>query len=291
MIRPTAEQAALLTGFQRLAFAWCDAWNRNALLKRLGHAFLRSVGARWVYYCTRRLLHVEGAEHLAGLAPDRGVVIAANHRSFFDLYVVASVLLRSTSWVKRMYFPVRSNYWYERPDAILANGLMSAWAMYPPVLRDPKKRAFNQYVVDYLKEAIQQSGTVVGLHPEGTRNKTDDPYTLLPSQPGIGEIIRVAQPVVLPVFVLGLGNDLPRQVRGNFDGRGEPITMVFGRPLDLRAHFEQPPRLRTYVQIASVVRAEIMKLGQQERELRARKGLPSKGPDAAAQRAACSIAS
>src|SRR6202011_3198563 len=154
MIRPTSEQLALLEGFEKTAFAWCDAWNRFEPLKRAGHAFLRTFGASWVHVCTRNLRHVYGLENVTSLEPDRGVMIASNHRSFFDLYVITSVLLRNTSWVKRMYFPVRSNYWYERPDAILANGIMSAWAMYPPVLRKAEKRSFNQYVVDYLSEAV-----------------------------------------------------------------------------------------------------------------------------------------
>ena len=283
MIRPTSEQLSLLEGFEKLSFAWCDAWNRYEPLKRAGHAFLRTFGAGWVHVCTRNILHVYGMEHLTSLGrSDRGVMIAANHRSFFDLYVIASVLLRKTDWVKRMFFPVRSNYWYERPDAILANGVMSAWAMYPPVLRQAEKRAFNQYVVDYLSEVIDRPGTVVGVHPEGTRNKTDDPYTLLPAQPGIGQIIRAAKPIVLPAFILGLGNDLPKQVKGNFDGTGEPITIVFGKPLDLDRFYAQPMKLRTYMNVSNHLRDELTRLGAEERAIRAREGFPNKAPAAAA---------
>jgi len=278
MIRPTSEQLALLEGFEKTAFAWCDAWNRYEPLKRAGHAFLRTFGAGWVHVCTRNILHVYGLDHVTSLHPERGVMIAANHRSFFDLYVITSVLLRKTDWVQRMYFPVRANYWYERPDAILANGIMSAWAMYPPVLRQAEKRAFNQYVVDYLSAVVDRPGTVIGVHPEGTRNKTDDPYTLLPAQPGIGQIIRAARPVVLPVFILGLGNDLPKQVKGNFDGRGEPITVVFGKPLDLQRFYDQPMKLRTYMNVSNHLRDELTKLGNEERAIRAREGFPSKGP-------------
>ncbi|GAC1536612.1 MAG: lysophospholipid acyltransferase family protein [Polyangiales bacterium] len=278
MIRPTAEQLALLEGFERTAFRMCDTVNRSEALKSAAHAFLKTVGMGWVHYCTRNILNVYGLEHLTSLAPDRGVLIAANHRSFFDLYVISSVLLRRTRWVERMYFPVRGDYWYERADALVANGLMSAWAMYPPVLRKPEKRAFNQYTVDFLTEAIARPGTVVGMHPEGTRNKTDDPYTLLPAQPGIGQIIRAGKPIVLPVFILGLGNDLPKQVKGNFDGTGEPITVVFGAPLDLRRQFEQPARLRTYMSVSTHLRDALTALGAEERAIRAREGFPSKAP-------------
>src|SRR5579859_5352199 len=108
MIRPTSEQLALLEGFEKTAFAWCDAWNRNPLLKRAGHAFLRTFGATWVHVCTRNIMHAYGLDNVQSLHPDRGVVIASNHRSFFDLYVFTSVLLRKTNWVERMFFPVRA---------------------------------------------------------------------------------------------------------------------------------------------------------------------------------------
>jgi len=282
MPRPTPEQLASLRGFERVAFALADTMNRRPALKRAGHAFLRSVGATWVHVCSRNLQTVWGLEDLRALRPERGLIIAANHTSFFDCYVIASVLLRNTDWVERMYFPVKSTYFYERLDGVLVNALMSAMAMYPPVMREPHQRELNKHSVDYLVYVLGQRGTVVGIHPEGTRNKTGDPYTLLPAQPGIGQIAYHARAEVLPVFVLGLSNDFARQVRSNFARdpakRGAPITMVFGRPVALDAFYGQAPRLRTYMGIARHVRDEITKLGADERRRRVAAGMPVDGP-------------
>lgn len=280
MLRPTPEQLSTLTTFEKKAFAIADTVNRHRPLKRAAHAFLKTVGAGWVHVCTKNLLRVQGLEHLTSLDPNRGVVVVSNHRSFFDLYVMASVLLRNTDWVDGMYFPVRGEYFYERPDGILVNMLMSMWAMYPPVMRRPEARPFNEYTVDLMAELLQHRGTVVGMHPEGTRNKTDDPYTLLPAQPGIGQMVHRAKPIVLPLFVLGLINDFPKQVKGNFDGGGAPITMVIGAPVDLDALVQEPPRLRTYMKIAHKLRDTLTGLGQLERDWRAREGLPYLGPPA-----------
>jgi 1-acyl-sn-glycerol-3-phosphate acyltransferase len=278
MLRPTPEQLATLTRFEKRAFAIADTVNRNPSLKRAAHAFLKTVGAGWVHVCTKNLLHVQGMEHLTTLDPNRGVVVVANHRSFFDLYVMASVLLRNTDWVDGMYFPVRGDYFYERPDGIFVNMIMSMWAMYPPVMRRPEARQFNEYTVDLMAELLQHRGTVVGMHPEGTRNKTDDPYTLLPAQPGIGQMVHRAKPIVLPVFILGLGNDLPKQVKGNFTGEGEPITLQFGAPVDLDKELSEPARLRTYMKIAHKLRDTLTGLGEKERDWRARAGMPYLGP-------------
>lgn len=287
---PTAEQLACLDRFERFAFRVSHEVNRRPLLKRAAHLYLRGFGAWWVERCTRSLLHVEGLEHVLALHPDRGVVLACNHRSFFDLYVASSVLLRHAPWIERMYFPVRATYFYERPDGIAVNMAMSALAMYPPILRSPSKRAFNDFAVELLRDCAGQRGSVVGLHPEGTRSKTDDPYTLLPAQPGIGQVIHAARPIVLPAFVLGLTNDFVRQVRSNFDGTGEPITMVFGAPLELGELLDAQPRLRTYKRISDRVRDAISALGERERQLRIERGLPSKAPPAGTEPAASAAA-
>jgi len=268
MIRPTPEQLSLLRGFERTAFRINDTVNRVPALKSVAQTFLRTFGAGWVHVCTRNLRHVHGLEHICTLNPDRGVLVVCNHRSFFDLYVVSCIMLRECPWIREMYFPVRSQYWYERPDGVVVSAIMSALAMYPPVFRDQTRRPLNQYVVDFIADAVKRPGTLVGFHPEGTRNKTADPYAVLPANPGIGQIVYAARPIVIPAFILGLGNDLPRQVVGNFTRTGDPVHVVFGPPMDLSAFYAESPRLRTYKKLADHLRDRIATLGHEERRLR-----------------------
>ena len=51
------------------------------------------------------------------------------------------------------------------------------------------------------------------MHPEGTRGKGPDPYEFLPAQPGVGKLALVAQPIVIPAFILGLGNNIVEDIR------------------------------------------------------------------------------
>jgi 1-acyl-sn-glycerol-3-phosphate acyltransferase len=155
---------------------------------------------------------------------------------------------------------------------------MSGMAMYPPVMREGPKRAFNQYTVDVLADLVKEPGVVIGFHPEGTRGKSEDPYELLPANVGAGTIVYRARPIVLPVFTLGLINDLPKQVKSNFDGTGAPITMVFGKPLDLTELYDEPARLRTYKSVAETIHESLRSLGEQERAFRKELGLPALGP-------------
>ncbi|MEI8258337.1 MAG: lysophospholipid acyltransferase family protein, partial [Deltaproteobacteria bacterium] len=241
MHRPSPEQLSTLKGFERTAFAVADTVNRVPLLKTAAHAYLKTFGAAWVHYGSRHIRHVYGLERLRALTPDRGVLVVSNHRSFFDMYAISCVMLRETSWISGMYFPVRSDYFYERPDGVIVNALMSGMTMYPPVLRDTSRRGFNSYTVDFIADQMNVPGMLCGFHPEGTRNKTADPYTLLAASPGVGQIVHAARPIVIPAFILGLGNNLPKQVLGNLSRTGDPITIAFGEPLDLSAHFSEAP--------------------------------------------------
>jgi hypothetical protein len=73
-----------------------------------------------------------------------------------------------------------------------------------------------------------------------------------------------ARPQVIPVFVAGLCNSLPRQVARNWN-REEVIRIHFGRVLDLSDYFAKPDRLRTHKEIADVVMAKIAELGEEDR--------------------------
>ena len=180
----TPAQRALLSPRERAAFAIADRVNRGGLLKRAATLYLRSVGRNIVRAGSGNLLHQVGIENLSALAPDRGVLVASNHRSFFDLYVISDQMLRSCPWIDSMYFPVRSEFFYTHASGTVVNAAMSALAMYPPIFRDPAKRPLNDYAVQVLKEKCVKPGAVIGIHPEGKRGMSDDPYQLLPAKPG-----------------------------------------------------------------------------------------------------------
>ncbi|HEU4870776.1 MAG TPA: hypothetical protein VFT08_08005, partial [Pyrinomonadaceae bacterium] len=98
------------------------------------------------------------------------------------------------------------------------------------------------------------------------------PYSYLRAQPGIGKLIMDARPQVIPVFIAGLCNSLPRQVARNWN-REEVIRIYFGPVLDLSAYLERPDRLRTHKEIADAVMGKIMELGEQDRARQLNRGL------------------
>jgi 1-acyl-sn-glycerol-3-phosphate acyltransferase len=232
----------------------------DALL-RLGQ---RTIGATWIEECTKHIRHVHGAERLPYFDLDRSYVVVSNHRSFFDLYVVTAWLVKR-GLRHRIMFPVRANFFYEGPLGIVVNFAMSFMAMYPPLFRERSMAAANVASLDETIAMIKGGGLFVGLHPEGTRNKSGDPYTLLPAQSGVGRIIHASRVAVIPAFINGLGNDLAKQVAGNFTGAGDPIHVVFGKPVDFGDLLDRPGSPHTYKRISERCMEVVRILGEEER--------------------------
>ncbi|WP_394826174.1 lysophospholipid acyltransferase family protein [Pendulispora albinea] len=228
----------------------------------------RHIGANWIEASIRNLRHVYGTERMPRFDPAKSYVLVSNHRSFFDLYVVTGYLVKR-GLPHRILFPVRSNFFYDHPFGPVVNGVMSFFAMYPPVFRDRKRQGLNLAGIDETASLLQRGGVFVGLHPEGARNRTDDPYTLLPAQSGVGRIIHRARATVIPVFVHGLGNAIVSQIASNATRTGRKVVVVFGRPLELDDLFKEAPSPRAFRRVSERARDAISALGEEERALRA----------------------
>ena len=266
----TAELEAL-TPFERFAFRLVTRMNQGAW-KRFWTWCQSTLGAGWIHLSTYNIMNIYGLEHIEAAAHDRPLLLAANHRSFFDMYAVSTVLFRNTSWPKRLFFPVRGRFFYQSPLGLFVNLVMGWWSMYPPFFATgenpiPEKRAFDKFSFQVLTQLAREgAGNIIGFHPEGTRNKSDDPYSYLRAQPGIGKLIMEAQPQVIPVFIGGLCNSLPKQVARNWN-REEVIRIHFGPLLDLSEHLAKPDRLRTHKEIADAVMEKIGELGEKDRSI------------------------
>ena len=256
-----------LSFVERLQIRWIRNSFEPGWLDRLLRSGQRTVGQGWIHHCTKHLRRVHGLENLPALDGPESILVVANHRSFFDLYVVTATLVRG-GLRKRIVFPVRSNFFYDSIAGWFVNGIMSFFAMYPPIFRDRRKAMLNPAALSELGWLLRRGGVFAGLHPEGTRKRDDDPYTFLPAQPGVGKVIYESRVTVVPVFVNGLLNDLPLQVRGNFNRKGPPIHVVFGKPVEYADLAAEKPRPTLYKKCADRFMTEVGKLMETEKELR-----------------------
>lgn len=265
---PEPAEIEVLSRFERAGF-WLTHRMNLGVWKRLMTFFQRHIGSLWIYLATYNLMNVFGIENVEETDPHRPLILVANHRSFFDMYTVSSVLFRRTKRPMELYFPVRGKFFYDNPAGWFVNFVMGWFSMYPPFFRearDARKREFDKYSMRRLVQICSvPSGHVIGFHPEGKRNLEGGTYDLLPAQPGIGKVIYASRPQVIPVFIAGLGNDLPKQILGNWTG-GPKVRIWFGRPIDLSSFYEKGDRIRTHKEIADHLMSKIAELGEEDRD-------------------------
>jgi len=141
---------------------------------------------------------VTGLENI----PDKPYILAGNHRNMFDVVILI------TNIDDEIHFMAKKELFKLR---ILKNIFSKMGAF--PVDRNGKD-------IKAIKESfrILKSGEVLGIFPEGTRNKTDN--VLLPFKEGVTSI---ASKTNVPIVPFGIGGEFKRnKLRLNI---GEPIDI------------------------------------------------------------------
>ena len=264
---------APLSRVERAALRFAQIANEDPRGKWLQVRFLRAVSYLWVRAALANRMLAEGVDDMMALRPETGVMMVSNHRSFFDQYAILLALyMGPVHWAKRLFFPVRSTFFYDQPLGILVNAAVAGGAMYPPIFRQAERRALNDQALEKMVELLGAPGNVLGMHPEGTRGKGPDPYQLLPAQPGVGKVALLGKSVVIPVFIHGLGNNVAQDIRWNFGKdarRAHAVITIFGPPVDYADLCAEKPRPTLYKKCADRFMAALGPLKERERAIRA----------------------
>jgi 1-acyl-sn-glycerol-3-phosphate acyltransferase len=270
-IAPTAEQLRALTPVERFNFKVTSRINHSPTLRRPMTRFQAKFYKWWIELGTSRTVLDHGFENFNKIDPSRGVLVVVNHRTFYDQFVIVARLFRIYGPHHSIYFPVRANFFYDNPLGLLVNMPFAMCAMYPPIVRDARRRQWNLYATDLMVDMLRDPQNMIGFHPEGTRNQGPDPYELLPAKPGCGELIYRSNPNVVPVFLQGfksVGQMFKRNL-GNSNQRKPLVHMVMGEPMDFSEALKLEASKKTYLHISRKVMEMIVELSQREREIRA----------------------
>lgn len=253
----------LLSPFERFACRLGEQLNETHWGKRVSSAWGHRIAEPALALTIDRRLRLEGQEHL----PSRSMLLATNHRTWFDQFAVMIALWEHFPEPPYLYCPVRSSFYYERPLGVALNLLVSGNAMYPPVFRDDRGPALNRSVVDTCVRLLDWSPrTVVALHPEGRRNPSDDAYALLPPKSGIGRIALASRAPVVPSFVNGLPRSFGALLRERMTPGVEPVRVFVGPPVDLADLYEAADEPGAHREASQRVMAAIAALGERDRE-------------------------
>jgi 1-acyl-sn-glycerol-3-phosphate acyltransferase len=258
MIEPSPSQIKLLSNIERRSYKfanWCNQKLKGPFIY-WNACFMYSL----IWLGLSRRLFVLGLDNVKEFNPDSRIIIAANHRTFFDFFVATWVNFDRTNLPRKIYFPVRSRFFYDNVIGVFLNFFMGGFAMFPPIFRESEKKGFNRYSIERIAFELESAGVTIGFHPEGKRNKSTDPYSFLPAKPGIGEVVMGApKSIVIPVFLYGMCNRYIIEVYRNFICPAKyPIYVCYGKALSFTKDDTDP------IKIAERVMDSIVALSKEQ---------------------------
>lgn len=168
--------------------------------------------------------------------PDGPLILAANHRSFIDPGVLGAIADRPIIYMMHAkYYDLKALNWFFRMSRCI---VVDDAADMRSALR--------------ASEEVLRQGQVLGIFPEGHISKDG---TLQPPQPGIAWLARRTGAPVIPVYLGGTREVLPR---GSKRMRLRPVRAAMGEPLRV---VDYPAGRAGEQQFAHDVMAAIARLG------------------------------
>jgi 1-acyl-sn-glycerol-3-phosphate acyltransferase len=190
-----------------------DIGHSSFVIHSAFHSIANRVAAllmKLLFGCVTRV-HVLGCENANRAG---GFLLAANHISHFDPFIISSVMGRKIDWMAMAEF-------FRFP---LLGFLLHAVDAFPAD-RDRAKRKTIRTAIERLKD-----GRAVGLFPEG--GIRDGVHSLLqgaPLRPGASTLAHIARAPILPCVILG--SDRLYSIKQWLPLRRTPIWIAFGNPI------------------------------------------------------------
>jgi len=180
---------------------------------------------------------------VVGQVPKRGgLLIAANHASYFDIPLLGCGMRRRAWYLGRSdLFPVPG-----------LKGILRWLGWIPLKLGRLDRQAFDKAI------ALIKQGKVVVIFPEGARSLDG---RLREAKAGLGMIVAQTGCPVVPAYLDGTFEVLPT---GSKRPRCHPVTVRFGEPLQFPKTGQDGESKKFYQDVSRMVMARIAALGEVE---------------------------
>lgn len=176
----------------------------------------------------------------------RGFLLASNHISHFDPFIISSVLTGKIDWMAMAEF---------FPFPVIGLFLRAVDAF--PAARDRADRKTIRTAIERLKE-----GRVVGLFPEGgIRNGSSSLLEGAPLRAGAATLAQLAGVPIVPCVIIG--SDRLYSIRQWLPFKRTPIWIAFGQPVQITSDL---PKSEARDRIDSELSASFKNLYKQLRQ-------------------------
>jgi len=186
-------------------------------------------------------LEVHGREHLPKKPP---FIFVANHTSHLDALVLACAL---PAHLRACTFPVAAG------DVFFESAALSAFAAYCMNALPIWRKNCGRHAMNELRaRLIDDPPCGYLLFPEGKRS---DEGTLLPFKPGIGMLVAGTETLVVPSYLRGAYEALPKFTKVP---RPRKMELFIGEPMSFR---DTPNSREGWEHICSAMEQAVKRLG------------------------------
>lgn len=174
------------------------------------------------FYCPEKVL---GLENIPAKPP---YILAPNHLSTMDFVAVAWAMGKR----KRELYTVATSFYLDQPF------MGFFMRTYGNMVRIDTERDF--FTALRAAARIVRAGASVFIHPEGLRSPDGN---LLPFHTGVGLLAVETGVPLVPVHISGTINVMPT---GSIIIYPHPITIKFGKPMDMQSYIEKKKTAQAY---------------------------------------------
>lgn len=222
VILKTAEYTVGASGIEALKrpVSWGDILQKSPsedMIERIGlkrgvisNASVRA--AAWSFYLLTRLFLRLEIRGIKNVPPEGGCIIAPNHASYIDGFLMAGVLRNRLPMLFAVGF-----------RGLFQGRLMSRAARWGHIMRIDADSGLSESL--QVSSYILREGAALCIFPEGGRSVDG---RILPFKKGVGILAKELNVAMIPTYIEGTLDVLPR---GAWIPRLKKVTVTFGRPL------------------------------------------------------------
>ena len=191
-----------------------------------------------------KLIWIDRVNGLQNLPEQGPFVIAANHASYMDHFVMSLLVSHLNRKIhvlakKEHFNNIFKKIWHSYIGAI-------------PIDREKGGKETLKQAIKALKE-----GKIIGVHPEGTRSLTGKPQK---AKTGVAQLALKAKVPVIPIGLMGTFEILPK---GKYIPKLKKAVMNIGKPMRFVEYYNQKINKRILREVTKRIMKEIAILSKQ----------------------------